>query len=152
MRVRPTYCHLFVYGTLLPDHAPAEIANTLKRLRVVGGGRVRGRLYNFGDYPGAIVTPSASSCINGLVYEIPVNTNLLRELDAYEGYDERHPERSLFLRKRRMITLDDDRKVLSWVYEYNSDPGDAVYLPGGTYSVRRRSRRTDLIDRRAAER
>jgi gamma-glutamylcyclotransferase (GGCT)/AIG2-like uncharacterized protein YtfP len=144
--------YLFVYGTLLPEHAPAEIADAVKRLQVVGRGRARGRLYDFGDYPGAIVAPSASSSINGLVYQIQGNSNVLRELDTYEGYDERHPERSLFLRKRRLITLDDGRRVLSWIYEYNGDPGKAVYLPRGTYSVRRQQRRASPLARSAAGR
>lgn len=144
--------YLFVYGTLLPDHAPAEIANALKGLQVVSRGHARGRLYDFGDYPGAIVALSARSSINGFVYQIRGNTNVLRELDNYEGYDEDHPEHSLFLRKRRLITLEDGRRVLSWIYEYNGDPENAIYLPSGTYSVRRQPRRTSALARSATGR
>ncbi len=137
--------YLFVYGTLLPDEAPAEIARAIRRLRVVGRGRARGRLYDFGDFPGAVVTPSARSTIAGLVYEIPADPELLRELDSYEGFDPIHPTNSLFLRRKRWITLEDGRRLLSWVYEYNRDPGSGVYLPRGNYGDRARMRKPARI-------
>jgi gamma-glutamylcyclotransferase (GGCT)/AIG2-like uncharacterized protein YtfP len=137
--------YLFVYGTLLPDEAPAEIARAIRKLRVVGRGRTRGRLYDFGDFPGAVVNPSARSTIAGLVYEIPADPELLRQLDRYEGVDSFHPANSLFLRRKRWITLEDGRRLLSWVYEYNRDPVDGVYLPRGNYGDRARIRKPARI-------
>ena len=42
---------LFVYGTLRPERAPAEIADVV---RLVGGGTVQGRLLELGGYPGLV--------------------------------------------------------------------------------------------------
>jgi gamma-glutamylcyclotransferase (GGCT)/AIG2-like uncharacterized protein YtfP len=137
--------YLFVYGTLLPDEAPAEIARAIRKLRVVGRGRTRGRLYDFGDFPGAVVNPSARSTIAGLVYEIPADPELLRQLDRYEGVDSFHPANSLFLRRKRWITLHDGRRLLSWVYEYNRDPANGVHLPKGNYEERAGARKPARI-------
>ncbi len=137
--------YLFVYGTLLPDKAPTEIAHAVSKLRIVGKGQTRGRLYDFGDFPGAIIEPSARSSVTGLVYEIPQDPKLLHALDIYEGFDERHPAGSLFLRRKRLVTLDNGRRVLSWVYEYNRDPSNGVHLPTGDYRHRVRHRKLARI-------
>jgi gamma-glutamylcyclotransferase (GGCT)/AIG2-like uncharacterized protein YtfP len=111
--------YLFIYGTLQPGRAPAEIARAVRKLRRVANGWTWGRLYDFGEYPGAIFAAQGKSKVRGTIYEMQGGMNLLRQLDAYEEFDERHPERSLFLRKKRMIRLDDGRQLLAWAYEYN---------------------------------
>ena len=63
--------HLFVYGTLSPRHAPLEIAATVRRLRPVGQASVRGRLYDLGEYPGAVLSEKSRSVIRGEVFELP---------------------------------------------------------------------------------
>ena len=125
--------YLFVYGTLLPAHPPAEIARVVGKLRSLGNGWTRGRLYDFGDYPGAIFSGENLSKIVGQVYELMGSMNLLRELDKYEEFDERDPDKSLFVRKKRMVWLDDRRHLLAWVYEYNRDPAKGQLLPQGEY-------------------
>ena len=47
--------YLFAYGTLAEEHAPQEIAGTVTQLRYVGQGFVFGRLYDLGEYPGAVL-------------------------------------------------------------------------------------------------
>ncbi len=125
--------YLFVYGTLAPDRAPAGIARAVSKLRPVGDAWTRGRLYDFGDYPGAIFSGQTSSRVVGQVWELVGGMNLLRTLDAYEEFDERHPENSLFVRKKRLIRLDDGRQLLAWVYEYNRDPSNGALIPHGDY-------------------
>jgi gamma-glutamylcyclotransferase (GGCT)/AIG2-like uncharacterized protein YtfP len=133
--------YLFIYGTLMPDHAPAEIARAVRKLRRVGNGWTSGRLYDFGEYPGAIFAAQGESKVRGAIYEMQGGMNLLRQLDVYEEFDERHPERSLFLRKKRPIRLDDKRQLLAWVYEYNRDPSTGVAIPKGDYRDHLRRRK-----------
>jgi len=123
---------LFIYGTLLPDHAPAEIAPAVRKLRRIARGKTPGQLYDLGDYPGAIFTLGPST-ISGEVYQLLGGMNLLRRLDAYEEFDERHPPRSLFVRKKRPVRLEDGRRVLAWVYEYHRDPSSGTPIPHGDY-------------------
>jgi len=125
--------YLFFYGTLLPDHSPAQIARAIRKLRLVASARTPGRLYDFGDYPGAIFAPFASSVVKGEVYELFGGMSLLRRLDAYEAFDERHPQNSLFVRKKRLVRLGDGRRLLAWVYEYNRDPSAGIPIPTGDY-------------------
>jgi gamma-glutamylcyclotransferase (GGCT)/AIG2-like uncharacterized protein YtfP len=113
--------YLFSYGTLLPEHAPREI------------GFVRGRLYDLGDYPGAVLTRSGP-LIRGLVFELPEDPQVLERLDQYEEFNRSRPKASLFVRKRRVVQLQDGRKIYCWIYAYNRPTGTASPLPTGEYS------------------
>lgn len=108
---------LFIYGTLHPDRAPAEIAHAVSRLIPQGRGSIRARLYNLGAYPGIILDDSAPK-IPGEVFCVP-DASTLAALDAYEDYRPSDPEASLFLRTQALITLDDGSSQLCWVYVYN---------------------------------
>ncbi len=46
---------LFVYGTLHPDRAPAEIAHAARQFELVGEGAIRARRYEFGRYPAVVL-------------------------------------------------------------------------------------------------
>jgi gamma-glutamylcyclotransferase (GGCT)/AIG2-like uncharacterized protein YtfP len=108
--------HLFVYGTLLPGRAPAAVRELTAELKPVG--------------PGSSATP-----VSGQVFELPGNAVLLQRLDEYEGCDWEHPERSLFVRVQRRITLADGSTLLCWVFLYNRDVSAARLIPGGDYAA-----------------
>src|SRR3974377_1720793 len=46
--------HFFFYGTLLPQHAPDHLREILAGFDFIGEGWLRGTLYDFGNYPGAV--------------------------------------------------------------------------------------------------
>jgi gamma-glutamylcyclotransferase (GGCT)/AIG2-like uncharacterized protein YtfP len=125
--------YLFTYGTLLAAHAPPEIRDVVSKLRVVGTGRIRGRLYDFGEYPGAILDEAAETYVVGSVLELPASS-VLRVLDAYEGYDPASPDTSLFLRRRCHVILTNGDGLNCWAYTYNRDTGSAPIVPRGDYS------------------
>jgi gamma-glutamylcyclotransferase (GGCT)/AIG2-like uncharacterized protein YtfP len=111
--------YLFVYGTLLPGRAPAEIAPTVRRFRAVGDGFVRGRLYDLGEYPGVVLDETGEE-IAGKIFRLPEEPEVLKRLDAYEEFDATQPEASLFVRKEWPVTRrDGNRKLVCWVYVYN---------------------------------
>src|SRR5437773_10086294 len=112
--------YVFLYGTLLPELAPANLRPLLARLEPVGRATVPGRLYDLGDYPGAVFDVSAPSSVHGRVFVL-AGRDALREFDAYEGYDERDVSGSLYRRVRQLVTLDDGSKVTCWMYAYNRD-------------------------------
>jgi gamma-glutamylcyclotransferase (GGCT)/AIG2-like uncharacterized protein YtfP len=129
---------LFSYGTLQPRHAPAEIAATVRRLRRVGKGSVRGRLYDLGEYPGAVLSRNGPLVV-GQVFELPDDPEILSRLDEYEGFDPARPKGSLFLRKRCLVKLQNGKKLLCWMYTYNRAPGAAPAVGNGDYSKHRHS-------------
>src|ERR1700745_600317 len=98
---------LFVCGTPPPRHAPPEIAATVRRLRPVGQASVRGRLYDLGEYPGAVLSEKSRSVIRGEVFELPGDPGTLTSLDNYEGFEPGNRSSSLFLRRTWPVTMDD---------------------------------------------
>jgi gamma-glutamylcyclotransferase (GGCT)/AIG2-like uncharacterized protein YtfP len=108
---------LFIYGTLHPDRAPAEIAAAARRLTSFGPATIRARLYNLGDYPGAILDISAPP-IPGELFTVP-DAATLAALDAYEDFRPTDPAASLFLRVETTATTPDSTPHPCWVYVYN---------------------------------
>ncbi|HEV2325036.1 MAG TPA: gamma-glutamylcyclotransferase family protein [Terracidiphilus sp.] len=124
--------YLFTYGTLRPGRAPAEIAAAVRTLRVVGTGRIRGTLYDLGEYPGAVLDADAAE-IDGTVFELPDVPGILGLLDAYEEFDPGGPEASLFVRELHPVMLDTGGTLTCWVYVYNRAPAGARVVCGGRW-------------------
>lgn len=122
--------YLFIYGTLLPDIAPDEIADTAKKLEIIGEGFVQGKLYDLGDYPAAVLNVRGK--IFGRVYKLPDNENILPELDEYEGYYPKKLSKSLYIRKKTKAYLD-GRTLPCWIYEYNRDITNAPTIESGNF-------------------
>jgi gamma-glutamylcyclotransferase (GGCT)/AIG2-like uncharacterized protein YtfP len=111
--------HLFVYGTLHPDRAPAEIAPAVRRLTLIGPGTTRGTLYNLGDYPGVVIHPGRNDEVSGTVFALPDDPQVLASLDRYEDYRPTDPTGSLFIRTKCAVTLAQGNKIDCWIYLYN---------------------------------
>ena len=126
--------YLFIYGTLMPSEADKEIAHIVKQLRRIGAAYVRGRLYNLGEYPAAVIDHSSNTSIRGELVELPADKAILDALDKYEEFDPSRPEKSLFVRKKAKVKLANGRNVEGWMYVYNRDPGNAPIIRGGNYS------------------
>jgi gamma-glutamylcyclotransferase (GGCT)/AIG2-like uncharacterized protein YtfP len=94
---------------------------------------VRGQLFDFGEYPGAVLTRNGSR-IPGQIFELPDDPEVLNQLDEYEGFDRSHPKSSLFVRKRRRVQLQDGTRIFCWIYSYNRPVKTAHRLGGGVYS------------------
>ena len=109
---------LFVYGTLHPDRAPAEIAQVVRGMEPLGEGVIRGRMHRFREYPAVKIDSKNGSRIKGEVFTLP-NPGVLEKLDAYEEFYPAKLAESLFLRKQVKVRLQDGTRVDCWVYEYN---------------------------------
>ena len=125
--------HLFLYGTLLPSEAPKEIASIVKRFRRLGSAHVRGRLYDFGEFPGAVLDPSSRTIIHGELVVLPSDGRILQELDRYEEFDPSDPKRSLFVRKKATVQMTNGSSREGWIYVYNKSPRKAKLVRGGDY-------------------
>lgn len=126
--------YIFLYGTLLPEYAPAEIADTVRQLSRVTRAFVRGRLYDLGEYPGAILDPASETLIKGEIFELPDDKEALARLDSYEGFDPDEPASSLFARDKTSVTLREGGELQCWIYIYNRDPGSASLVETGNYA------------------
>jgi gamma-glutamylcyclotransferase (GGCT)/AIG2-like uncharacterized protein YtfP len=100
---------------------------------------VRGQLFDFGEYPGAVLNRNGSR-IAGQIFELPDDPEVLNRLDEYEGFDRSDPKASLFVRKRRYVQLQDGTRVFCWIYSYNRPVKAARPLDGEAYSKARTQR------------
>ena len=127
---------LFIYGTLRPGLAPAEVAPVVAQLHPVAEAHLRGTLYHLGHYPGLVLTPVTGK-VNGIVFELPPDAQiafkLLAQLDLYEGFSPQSPADSLFLRVLHLVTLSTGELLTCWVYLFNQHPGSAPILEDGRF-------------------
>jgi gamma-glutamylcyclotransferase (GGCT)/AIG2-like uncharacterized protein YtfP len=122
--------YLFVYGTLIPELAPFEIAETVKQLKFIGGGFVYGLLYDLGEYPAIIL--QGTHKVFGKVFELPNDEHILEKIDEYEGFKANNELESLYLRKQTTVYFN-DKKLKSWVYEYNQNLSHFPIIESGNY-------------------
>jgi|SRR5579875_1392761 len=109
---------LFIYGTLHPDRAPAEIAGVVRQLAPLGTGTIRARMHRFSEYPAIKIDTKNGSRISGHVFQVP-DEAVLRQIDEYEDFYPAEIEKSLFQRKPVRVRMTDGSTVQAWVYEYN---------------------------------
>ena len=99
--------NLFVYGTLR-----RRCRNKFARLlhthaRFLGNARVRGRLYQFSRYPGAVLSEVPDDWVRGEVFELE-DPSILAALDEYEGTE--------FERAMVGVHLENGEQLEAWVY------------------------------------
>ncbi len=129
--------YLFFYGTLIAGSGNAVEAAVHRKLVPVGRTTVKGRLYAIRDplgwYPALL---PGTRPIHGMIYEVASNfgTADLALVDSYEGYDPRHPERSLYLRKPIGFRDSNGRLQVADAYFYNAAlPGGSRLVKGGDF-------------------
>ncbi|MDE3105993.1 MAG: gamma-glutamylcyclotransferase [Acidobacteriota bacterium] len=121
--------HIFLYGTLHPQHAPAEVRDYARQLLHVGAATVSGTLYHLGEYPALLAY--GSHRVPGTVFALPAaprDEPLLRAFDRYEDYRPLDHPGSLYLRVAMQAILADHTAVLCWVYLYNQPLPSAAQL------------------------
>ncbi|RFZ84869.1 gamma-glutamylcyclotransferase [Mucilaginibacter terrenus] len=121
--------YLFVYGTLLQQHN-AFGQYLRKHCLPVSKGKVKGLLYDVGEYPGLILDDNAGY-VHGSIYVIE-SPLIMAEIDAYEGYGPDEQQPNLYIRTRTSI-LTAQGYLESWVYQYNLPVENLVLVEGGDY-------------------
>lgn len=113
------------------------MSDVAAKLLPIGKGFVRGALYDFGRYPGAIADAKSDSKIVGTVLQLPDDENLARDileqLDAYEGFDPKPPETSEYVRERQTVELADGRTLECWFYRYNLPASGSQIIASGVW-------------------
>jgi gamma-glutamylcyclotransferase (GGCT)/AIG2-like uncharacterized protein YtfP len=125
---------LFVYGTLLPGHAPKSMRALCDRLTHIGPASIAGRLYDLGPYP-AVVT-GGDECVLGELLEVD-GDDTWRELDRYEGCPRPGEGDGLFRRVRTIATSESGDRLDCWVYVYNRDLSRATLVESGCWRTHR---------------
>ena len=128
----PVGDHVFFYGTLMaPFNRPGRQRITSK-LTFIGRGSIRAALFDLGIYPAAIPSDDDSR-VWGEVYQTSELATVLAVLDEIEGYRPNEPDRSLYMRVRADLSLEDGRVMEAWTYFYNAPLGRAQRITSGDY-------------------
>lgn len=112
--------YLFVYGTLMQQENNLYADLIQKLTTYVGKGRVYGKKYDLGNYPGIKLDITKTHKTEGEIYNISSENEeeLFLALDEYEGYDSDNIEDSLFIRKQVEVYFK-NKTLTAWIYEYN---------------------------------
>jgi gamma-glutamylcyclotransferase (GGCT)/AIG2-like uncharacterized protein YtfP len=128
--------YLFVYGTLRSEIAPSWFNLLAQNWLRIGAAYTRGYLYDFGEYPGALLDAGCDASIIGEVLELPGGDSLVEALDAldrYEGINFEDQGASSFVRTRCHVILENRHEIECWVYVYNGEIASVKLIESGDY-------------------
>jgi len=126
--------YIFVYGTLRKDSKNKMYHILARYADFVGEGTFMGKLYNIGEYPGAVPSSDPNEVIKGEVYTLRNPNSVLRVLDEYEGCGQDEATQTEFRRERVLISLETGEKINAWIYIYNRPTDELKVIPSGDYS------------------
>lgn len=126
---------IFVYGTLRKGGHYHK--RYLEDAEFLGETSVSGVLFSLGRFPGAHFQAGHQSAIVGEVYRVSRVT--VDRLDMLEGYDEKNPERSMYVRRPvlswpTVLSLPEGkRRVLVQAYEFRGEADKYPKIPHGDW-------------------
>ncbi|HEY2580772.1 MAG TPA: gamma-glutamylcyclotransferase family protein, partial [Mucilaginibacter sp.] len=103
---------LFVYGTLLDEDNKYGIF-LRDNSRFFSKGKVRGSLYEIGEYPAATLDPDSNDYVYGIILQMDEAETVLPMIDMYEGFGADQPQPNEFI---RVLTeaITDNGPVACW--------------------------------------
>ena len=122
---------LFIYGSLL--ETDNEFGRYLKQhAAFYSKGKFKGKLYNAGEYPGAVYQPDGTYYVYGSIVMLDNIEKALKYIDDYEGFGDDQLQPNLFIRKL-LTVVTDSKPVKCWVYLYNHPVIHLKQIHSGDY-------------------
>lgn len=128
-----TVRHLFVYGTLRQGSPHPKAAWLAERAAYEGRATLAGRLLHLGAYPGLLPATDPTQQVQGDLYFLDGQTDLLEDLDRYEGCHADDPEPHEYCRIVCTASDEDGVRVWCWTYLYQLDAGESSVLVNGDW-------------------
>lgn len=129
--MKPLCPHLFVYGTLL-NSANSYGAYLQQHCTLLQAGKFSGKLYDIGEYPGAIANENNDQYVHGSIYLMDKPEKILKVIDDYEGFGDDQEQPNLFIRILTSIeTL--HGPIECWIYLYNLPVNGLLWIESGKY-------------------
>ena len=128
----PGVYQLFVYGSLRSGFRSAAYEYISCYFDLVGSAKVKGKLYDLGEYPAATPT-SENKFIIGELYSIRNENEFswaMGQLDDYEGVHIGFDETQLYRRELAEVYID-NRVTNAWIYWYHGDVHDKPVIESG---------------------
>jgi gamma-glutamylcyclotransferase (GGCT)/AIG2-like uncharacterized protein YtfP len=130
--VTPLNYHLFVYGSLRSGFRSPAYEYMSQYFTLISEGRVRGKLYDLGEYVAGKLSDEDSFII-GELYKIKTEDEFswaIGQLDDYEGIAAENGEPQLFRRELVDVITADGVKQ-SWIYWFNGDITGSPFISSG---------------------
>jgi len=129
--MKKTSSYLFVYGTLL-DKQNEFGAYLNANCVFYADGKFKGKLYDIGEYPGAVVAADGNNCVHGKIYHVNNASRVFKKLDYYEGFGPDEAQPNLFVRE--LVLVDTVSEIQEcWVYLYNLPVDTFEQIESGFY-------------------
>jgi gamma-glutamylcyclotransferase (GGCT)/AIG2-like uncharacterized protein YtfP len=124
---------VFVYGSLRSGFHHPAYQYISRYFTLLGDAKVKGSLYDMGDYPAAVPSENSSSYIIGELYRInhpDEFTWAIAQLDDYEGVNTEHDEMPLYRREQTTVYTDQSEEQ-AWIYWFNGDTSGKAQIESG---------------------
>jgi gamma-glutamylcyclotransferase (GGCT)/AIG2-like uncharacterized protein YtfP len=124
--------HLFVYGSLRSGFKSQAYEYISRFFNFVGEAKVKGQLFDLGQYPAGIPADKEAFII-GELYEIKNIHEFswaIGQLDDYEGINVEAGEKQLFRREQADVFIN-NKIVKAWIYWYNGDVSGKPLISSG---------------------
>jgi gamma-glutamylcyclotransferase (GGCT)/AIG2-like uncharacterized protein YtfP len=124
--------HLFVYGSLRSAFRSPAYEYISRFFDLIGEAKVKGSLYDMGEYPAAIPADD-EVFIFGELYCIKKEDEFswaIGQLDDYEGVNAEPGEPQLYRREIAGILIN-DKIIPAWIYWYNGDVSGRPHITSG---------------------
>jgi gamma-glutamylcyclotransferase (GGCT)/AIG2-like uncharacterized protein YtfP len=128
----PGVYQLFVYGSLRSGFHSPVYEYISRFFTFVGEAKVKGKLFDLGEYPAAIPAEEDFFII-GELYTAKNQQEFswaIGQLDDYEGLNVEEGETPLYKRKVTEVYINDQVKH-AWVYWYNGDVSGKPVIASG---------------------
>ncbi|KYP14803.1 gamma-glutamylcyclotransferase family protein [Flavihumibacter sp. CACIAM 22H1] len=133
---------LFVYGSLRKGFHHPAYAYISQHFDFLSDAKVRGVLYDMGDYPAALATTD-ERWIVGELYQLKPEAEwdwAIAQLDDYEGVAPEEGEPALYKREKAPILKADGTWSEAWIYWYNGEVNGKPAINSGDVLQYRREK------------
>jgi gamma-glutamylcyclotransferase (GGCT)/AIG2-like uncharacterized protein YtfP len=123
---------LFVYGSLRSGFRSTAYEYISRFFTFIGEAKVRGILYDLGEYPAAVPS-TEDKFIIGELYSITNESEFswaIGQLDDYEGVTVEDDEEKLYYRDLAEVLINDST-TRAWMYWYNGDVSGRPQIESG---------------------
>ena len=123
--------YLFVYGTLLCEGNEFAVL-LMENSSFYCEAKFKGKLYDVGEYPGAIFQPDNESYVYGQILLMNNPEIVLKRLDGYEGFGDDGLQPNEFTRELMEVETEGNT-MKCWAYLYNLPVDGLWQITSGDY-------------------
>ena len=120
--MEPVHQQLFVYGSLRSGFNHPAYAYISTHFTLVGSAKVKGKLYDLGEYPAALPTEDEHYII-GELYQLKEEQEFswaIAQIDDYEGINPEPGEAALYKRALTTVYIN-GQTTTALIYWYSND-------------------------------